>query len=54
MIEVSPAHSPADMDLVYRLTHDAWVDEGLIEPRPSGRMTVSVRATHLASDLLIC
>jgi len=38
MIEVSPAESAADLDLVYKLTHDAWVDEGLIEPRPSGRM----------------
>lgn len=47
MVHVSQAQGTADMDLVYRLTHDAWVGEGLITPRPSGRM---VRHPELDND----
>jgi hypothetical protein len=47
MIDVSPAQSAADLDLVYKLTHDSWVHERLIEPRPSGRL---IRHPELDND----
>jgi hypothetical protein len=47
MIEVTRVTEAFELDAVYRLTHDAWVEEGLIEPQPSGRM---VRHPELDSD----
>lgn len=35
---VRPVHSDADMDAVYRLTHDGYVEQGYIAPQPDGRL----------------
>jgi len=35
---VRPVLSDADMDAVYRLTHDGYVEQGYIAPQPEGRL----------------
>lgn len=35
---VRPIQGPAELETVYRMTHDAYVDMGFIEPRPGGKL----------------
>lgn len=37
-LEIRPIRDAAELDCVYRMTHDAYVDMGFIEPRPGGRL----------------
>jgi hypothetical protein len=35
-VDVRPVTTPSDLDEVYRITHDSYVDEGYIAPQPDG------------------
>lgn len=37
-LEIRPIRSTAELDCVYRMTHDAYVDMGFIQPQPDGRL----------------
>lgn len=37
-VEISVARTPEEMEAVYRMTHDAYVEMGFIRPRPGGKL----------------
>jgi hypothetical protein len=39
LVFVKAATTPKEMDAVYRLTHDTFVERGIIKPQPSGRLS---------------
>lgn len=46
-IIVRPIADASELDVVYRLHHDSWVAEGLLDPQPSGRL---VRHPEMDAD----
>lgn len=37
-VEIGVARTPEEMDAVYRMTHDAYVEMGFIRPHPGGKL----------------
>jgi len=37
-VEIRPIHNAQELETVYRMTHDAYVDMGFVEPRADGRL----------------
>lgn len=52
-IEIRPIRNAQELDAVYRLTHDNYVELGYAQPQPDGRLIHYPQFDHIAETMIL-